>query len=351
MFKNNKMFKKLSKNKNWLLSLTLVFALSLTGWGISVLISNFIPLWLLLGFSVIFSIEKWLFYYTRKYKIIGKIYRAVLNLSLLSLLGLLIWSGVSLFTQQFMLNPIVGSLVFLAELVLFIWFWRVVSRNSWRQPSMKLTVLSVICLFVVFAFAGVQPFSDYKNEVAGKVTNFISTQKEEAERRSAEEKAKEADRLRDLGVSDPSSAAEELSTNKELEIGIEVLEQVNAIRRERGSPELQWDDKLYEYSLAHAKDMAAQGRLFHTSMYEPYAENAWGGEGSKNWTAQTIVNSWMNSEKHRTWLLCPNLRHVSVGVAYSTNGMYAAWTFWRNETMQSDWWYQYTPDNPPSWWY
>ena len=93
------MFKKPSKNKNWLLSLSLVFALSLVGWGISVLISSFIPFWLLLGCSVIYSIEKWLFYYTRKHKIIGKMYRVILNLSLLSLFGLLIWSGASLFTQ------------------------------------------------------------------------------------------------------------------------------------------------------------------------------------------------------------------------------------------------------------
>ena len=347
------MSKKLSniKNKKWLLSLLFVFALSLVGWGINVLIGSLIPLWLLLGFSVIYSIEKWLSYYTMKHKIVGRIYRLILNLSVLSLLGLLIWSGVSLFTQQSMQNPFVGSTVFLAELVIFIWLCRVVAKNSWRQPSMKLTVVSLICIFVVFAFAGVQPFSGYKDEAVGKITNFINTQKEEAERRSAEAKAKEIERLRNLGFSDPDSVVEELSTNKELRIGIEVLEKVNAIRKERGSPELQWDCTLYEHSLAHAEDMAAQKRLFHTDMYEPFAENAWGGEGSKSWTAQTIVDSWMNSSMHRTWLLCPNLRHVAVGVAYSTNGMYAAWTFWRGETSLSDWWYQYTPDNPPDWWY
>lgn len=345
------MLKKLSNNKKLLLSLLFVCALPFAGWGISVLISSYIPLWLLLGVSVIYSIEKWLSYYTRKHKIVGRIYRLTLNLATLSLLGLLIWSGVLLFTQQFMQSPLIGSLLFLLEIAVFIWLCRVVSKNSWRQPSMKLTVISVICIFVVFAFAGVQPFSNYKNEVAGKITNYINTQKEEAERRSAEATAKEIDRLRNLGVGDPSSVVEELSTNSELRVGLEVLEKVNAIRKERGSSELHWDDKLYEYSLAHAENMAARKSLFHTSMYESYAENAWGGEGSKNWTAQTIVDSWMGSDMHRTWLLCPNLRHAAVGVAYSTNGMYAAWTFWRSETTQSDWWYQYTPDNPPRWWY
>ena len=347
------MLKKLStiKNKRWLLSLLFVLALSLAGWGISVLIGSFIPLWLLLGFSIIYSIEKWLSYYTRKYKIVGKIYRLILNLSALSLLGLLIWSGVSLFTQQFTQSPLIGSLLFLLELAVFIWLCKIISRNSWRRPSMKLTLACLICMFVVFSFAGVQPFSNYKDEAIGKIANFINTQKEEAERRAAEAKAKEIERLRNLGFSDPSFVAEELSTNKELRIGIEVLEKVNAIRKERGSPELQWDCKLYEYSLAHAKDMAAQKKLFHSSMYEPFAENAWGGEGSKSWTAQTIVDSWMDSSMHRTWLLCPSLRHVAVGVAYSNNGMYAAWTFWRSETSLSDWWYVYTPDDPPEWWY
>jgi len=159
------MLKNISNNKKWLFSLLLIFALLLVGWGISVLVNSFIPLWLSLGFSVIYSIEKWLSYYTRKYKIVGKIYRAILNLSIISLFGLLIWSGFSLFTQQFMQNPLMGSIVFLAELVIFIWLWRVVAKNSWRQPSMKLTVVSLICLFVIFAFAGVQPFSETKAQM------------------------------------------------------------------------------------------------------------------------------------------------------------------------------------------
>jgi uncharacterized protein YkwD len=345
------MLKNISNNKSWLFSLLLVFATSLIGWGIGVLISSLIPFWLLIGFSIIFSIEKWLFYYTRKYKVVGMIYRLILNLSIISLFGLLIWSGISLFTQQFVQNPLIGSVVFLTELVIFIWLWRVVAKNSWRQPNMKLTAFSVICLFLIFSFAGVQPLSEYKDEVIDRITTYIQTRKEEAQKRSAEEKAEEIDRLSNLGVNNPSAVIEELSTNRELTIGVEVLEKVNAIRKERGSSILQWDDKLYEYSLAHANNMAIQKELFHSSMYEPYAENAWGGEGSKNWTAQTIVDSWMGSDMHRTWLLCPNLRHVAVGVAYSTNGMYAAWTFWRSETLQSDWWYQYTPDTPPQWWY
>jgi len=148
---------------NWLIALIFIFALSICGIGISLFSRSFIPFWLLFGFSLVYAIEKWFFYVTRRYKWLGKLYRLFLNLSMLSLLGLTIWSGVQLFSQQFFHNALAGSLIFLAEFAFFVWMWRVVAKNSWRWPSMKLTVFSVICLLVVLAFAGVSPFSGYKD--------------------------------------------------------------------------------------------------------------------------------------------------------------------------------------------
>lgn len=282
---------------------------------------------------------------------VGMIYRLILNLAVLSLLGLLIWSGVALFTQDFMRSPLVGSIVFIIELIVFVWLFRVVLKNGWRKPSMKLTVFSLICLFLILAFAGVQPMAEYKNAAIDSITDIVNEQKMEAEERAIQERIAEEERLSNLGITNPSEFAEEFDENKELRIGIEVVELVNTIRQERGSPVLLWDEKLYEYSKAHSEAMASRRDLFHSSMDKPYAENAWGGEGSKSWGAETIVESWMNSDMHRTWLLCPNLKHVAVGVAYSNNGMYASWTFWRSEPALSDWWYQYSPDSPPEWWY
>ena len=157
----------------WLIALLFIVALSGVGLVASTVAESFIPFWLLFGFSVFFSIEKWLSYYTRKYKIVGRIYRLILNLSLLSLLGLLIWSGVSLFTQQFMQSPLMGSLLFLVEIAVFIWLCRVVSKNGWRQPSMKLTVFSLICLFLIFSFAGVQPLSTYKDSLVNSISTYF----------------------------------------------------------------------------------------------------------------------------------------------------------------------------------
>ncbi len=133
-----------NKISNWVLSLLLIFALSIIGLGITFFIGNSIPFWLMFGFSLIFSIEQWFHYLIRKYKSIGKLYRLILNCSTLSLLALIVWSSIRLFSQQFTSSPLFGSLIFLAEFVLFIWMWRVVSKNSWRWPSMKLTIFSLL---------------------------------------------------------------------------------------------------------------------------------------------------------------------------------------------------------------
>jgi len=158
---------------NWLTALLFVVGLCVTGLVISTAVGSFIPFWLLFGFSIFYSIEKWLGYYTIKQKVVVRIYRLILNLCALSLLGFVIWSGVSLFTHQFMQSPLVGSLLFIAELTVFIWLCRVVSRNGWRQPSMKLTVFSLICLFLIFSFAGVQPLSDYKDSLFSSISTYF----------------------------------------------------------------------------------------------------------------------------------------------------------------------------------
>ena len=134
---------------------------------------------------------------------------------------------------------------------------------------------------------------------------------------------------------------------------LEVLALVNCERSSRGITSLVWDDKLHEIAREHSEEMAERGELFHSSMDEPYAENCWGGgPGSFYYnTATDIVNGWMGSSKHRTWLLCPHLRHIGVGIATSDKGMYASWTFWRSETSYSDWWYSNSSNSPPDWWY
>lgn len=162
------------KPPSWLKALLLVISLSGIGLVVSYYIGVFIPFWILFGFSVIYSIEKWFSNITRKYKALGKLYRLLLNLSILSLFGLLVWSGIKLFSHQFLNNALAGGLIFLAELIFFVWMWRVISKNSWRWPSMKLTTFSLIVVFLILAFAGVSPFNNYKDNVINEVSNYFA---------------------------------------------------------------------------------------------------------------------------------------------------------------------------------
>ena len=159
----------------WLTALLLIFALSFIGLVINALIGSLIPFWILFGFSVVFSIEKWFSYETRKHKTLGKLYRLILNLAILSLLAVVMWSGVRLFSHQLVHSAMVGSILFVGEFAFFIWAWTIVAKNSWRWPSMKLTVFTLICLFLVFAFAGVQPFATYKDSAWHKIESAFST--------------------------------------------------------------------------------------------------------------------------------------------------------------------------------
>jgi hypothetical protein len=158
----------------WLIALLFVFTFTILGLGLSLFVGNPIPLWLLLGFSFIYSIGKWFSIITLKHKGAGKLYRLLLNVSILAVLGLIIWSGIQLFTHHFFKTPTIGSFIFIAELILFIWMWSVVAKNGWRWPSLKLTMFTLIILFFVFAFAGVRPINSYKDDAFSHIKSFFS---------------------------------------------------------------------------------------------------------------------------------------------------------------------------------
>lgn len=334
------------KIQNWLISILLVFALCIVGLGISIFVGNFIPLWLMFGFSFIFSIEKWFHYYTRRHKVLGKLYRLLLNLSILSLLGLIIWSGVKLFSQQFVYSQLVGSLIFLAELVFFVWLWRIVSKNSWRWPSMKLTVFSLICLFVIFAFAGVRPFADYKTSIATRYTAWTEgmersrLEKEAATKAEEQKKIQEAISMMPIPVKEASTTSQSasgLTMTQALEIEEaeqEAFRLINAIREEAGIPATKWSDELYKLSKQHTQDMANRGELFHTPVGSSHGENAWGGYGYYHYRydelAKVIVSSWMSSPLHKAWLLHAPIKESVVSIVVDSDGQYASWSFWMN---------------------
>ena len=281
-------------------------------------------------------------------------YKLFLNLLVLAVFGFIVWSAIKLFSGEFLNSPLIGSLAFFGEIVAFIFLGRHSRNNKWRPPSIFRTVIALVMIAIVFAFAGVQPLSDYKDSAIKWFTeiSIVSNDMENNQAESADVKTVQ-DNNNEITSSDANNTENKLdNASKLVQIEHDVVSLVNNIRASRGTPTLVWDDKLYAYSKSHSEDMAEKKQLFHTAQGSSYAENAWGGEGSTHWGANTIVESWMNSDLHRTWLLCPNLKRIAVGVAISDTGMYASWTFWVGETnYYTDWWYCNGSNEPPEWWY
>lgn len=284
-------------------------------------------------------------------------YKLFLNLLVLALFGFIIWSAIQLFSGKFLNSPLIGSIVFFIEIIAFIFLCIHFRANSWRPPNIIITALVLIAMAVIMTFAGVQPLSGYKDIVISNVNKYFKEQEQLAEQRAIEQQ--QLAEQTDMNNTNQNPSFENDAINNVInnidrlsKIEHEVVDLVNDIRASRDIPALAWDDSLYIYSKAHSGEMADKKQLFHTAEGMPYAENCWGGEGSTQWDARDIVDGWMNSSKHRTWLLCPNLKHVAVGIALSNNGMYASWTFWVNETdYYTDWWYCNGSDKPPDWWY
>jgi hypothetical protein len=153
----------LPKMGKWEMALICIVGLTLLGLGIGVFAGNNISFWVLSGFSCILVLEKWLINSITKFKIIHGLYKLLLNLSLLSLLGLLIWSGIQLFSHQFFKTALIGSLIFIGEFVIFVIIWKFTAKHGSQWPSMKLTIFSLIAIFFVFAYAGVSPFLEWKD--------------------------------------------------------------------------------------------------------------------------------------------------------------------------------------------
>ena len=112
-------------------------------------------------------------YSYRTTRIIDSIKKLSLNLLTLALLGLILWSGIELFSRySFIGSQTVSSIIFIGEIMLFVLLAKLTYENTDR-PGMILTVLVLIAVFFIFAFAGVRPFSVYKDSIFSGVATFF----------------------------------------------------------------------------------------------------------------------------------------------------------------------------------
>lgn len=93
-------------------------------------------------------------------------------LEVASLVGVII-IGYLAFTHQ--LPPIVGAVSFIVIIGFFIWLTIVLRKPAmhYRTPNFMLVALSLVGILLIFAFAGVEPLSDYKDSLLNYITSRI----------------------------------------------------------------------------------------------------------------------------------------------------------------------------------
>ncbi len=224
---------------------------------------------------------------------------------------------------------------------------------------MKLTVFSLLVITVIFAFAGVEPLSSYKDKVFHSTSSYLEQREAqriaEAQQLAEQEEAKiraqalakvEGETLTrenarakteaETKAREDARAQEERTAMQEaLKAERLAFELIDKERMLNGIMPTQWDDELYALSKLHTTAMSDRGELFHSPMDAPIGENAWGGAGyymySSDKLAKAMVEGWMSSPLHRAWILHKPIEHSVVTIVVTRNGQYSSWTFWTRE--------------------
>ncbi len=104
---------------------------------------------------------------------------------------------------------------------------------------------------------------------------------------------------------------------------------INAERKKRHIPPVEWDSYMHELSRNHSEAMAKARRLYHTDRYALQGgENCFMGSSSP----KAIVRGWMSSTAgHREWLLDRRVNRAAIGISNGGHGRghhtYVAWSF------------------------
>ncbi len=310
---------------NWVKALLFIFSFSLAGLGISIAVGSYIPFWILFGFAAIFAIEKWFYYWLRKYKTAGIVYRILLNLSMIIIIAVIIWTGIKLFTNDFIQNPLIGSIIFIGELVFLIWLWRTVKKNSWRWPSMKLTAFTILIIAIIFAYAGVQPVTTYKDELITKWNTYWAEQKLKNEENIAKAKLAEQKRIEEQMIAEQKriteQKAEELKLQAELNQNYEQL--FNEFRGSNGRAQLIFDENLNGIARQRVMEIALPGNFNHDGIKKYNLGENIAMMAYSNDSNESLIELWANSPGHRSNMLDPTYYRTG----FAREGRYAVQVF------------------------
>ncbi len=99
--------------------------------------------------------------------------KLLLSLLIIVCLTVAVWSGYVLFTDK--TSPVWGTVIFLVNIGVLIWNISVLRSRRWRwkNPRFKWVFMSILVVFLVCAFAGIQPLSAAKDNALGVVKEGI----------------------------------------------------------------------------------------------------------------------------------------------------------------------------------
>jgi len=100
--------------------------------------------------------------------------RLFLVLLVIACIALAIWTGYQLFFLH-KLAPLIGSIIFIADIGVLI-FDICILRNKYysaRSPNFFIVFISVLAIFLILSFAGVQPLYSYKNNALTSIADVF----------------------------------------------------------------------------------------------------------------------------------------------------------------------------------
>jgi hypothetical protein len=328
----------------WMLPIILIFSLSIIGVSLGLLFKTYILFWTLLGTGIIYSIEKWFGSYFRNHLYVSKSYKLILNLSLFSLFGLIIWIAFSLFSKQLLQSPLFGSLWLLGELCIFIWLYKLVSKNSWRKPSLKITLLFIIALTLIFAFAGVQPFSRYKDNIIDNISGFIGEQTEnintiELPEKSGNELVVEQDTITEED-SVIDQAIDKIDDIWDTSV-TDFTEKFNNYRQSKGLKPLEFIEDLNRVAALRLQELYTDYSHHSDGNYNSHLAENINRISFGNLSNSDALNSWKNSPGHNANMLDPEYKYTG----YANGKGYAVQVFSEYTTINGE------PQLPPGWYW
>jgi hypothetical protein len=139
----------------WLVALLFVAGISVLRLILDPWVGDYISVWIILIFSCIYAIEKWLKQYLMQHMSIGRLYKSLLVFVFLFLLVTVLSSIRGFF---FGWVSFVGVSLLVLHFVLFIWVWKVIMRYKSLWPNTAFSIFITIILGFLITFLQFGPF-------------------------------------------------------------------------------------------------------------------------------------------------------------------------------------------------